>query len=225
MSGNHALNNSINKENFISALSISIKNKLPGTHAQFKMAPATRIRELQFQKTPANAIEAAVLLCICINSRDNTITIPFIKRSEYEGVHSGQIALPGGKKEKIDDNITATAIREAQEEIGINPSLINTIGSLTPLYIPPSNYIVTPVVAFSERKITYNIDSNEVTELIEINLTDLIQPNNIKDFKFAVNKNTFTAPAFFINGYCIWGATAMIVNEFLEIIRENNLFN
>lgn len=216
-------NTQSNMENFISAISVLIKNKLPGTYSQFKMAPLTRIKELLYQKTPDNAIEAAVMLCICIDKTNNKITIPFIKRCEYDGVHSGQIALPGGKKESYDNNLITTAIRETQEEIGINPTDIEILGCLTKLYIPPSNYIVTPVVAYSNKTTHYSIDTTEVAELIEINLNSLLEPDNIKEFTFNTTKKTIVAPAFYINNHYIWGATAMIINELLEIIRQNKL--
>lgn len=215
--------NHINTTNFISTIAISLKEKLPGAISQFKMAPFSRKEELQKQKIPNNAIEAAVLLCLCIDNTNNSITIPFIKRCEYNGVHSGQIALPGGKKEINDKNLIETAIRETQEEIGIYSSAINILGCLTPLYIPPSNYIVTPVVAFSDKTINYCINSNEVTELIQINLFDLLNPLNVNDCNITINNKTILAPAFLINNYCIWGATAMIINEFLDIIRLNKL--
>ncbi|MCK5169213.1 MAG: CoA pyrophosphatase, partial [Bacteroidales bacterium] len=154
--------------------------------------------------------------------KDMDLYISFIQRTEYNGPHSGQISFPGGKLEKRDKNIIETALRESHEEIGINTEKVNIIGQLTPLHIPISNFIVYPVIGMCEDTPTFKADINEVEKIIEIKLQDLINPNNCTSKEFKYGDLSFVAPIYSPNKLTIWGATAMILSEFLEIIKKNN---
>ena len=202
---------------FFNSLKYQLQKELPGLSAQLKMAPSIR----PGLKSEITNLNAAVLILPYIKNKN--INIALIKRSEYNGPHSGQISLPGGKFEQIDVSLINTAIRETQEEIGINPDHVEILGSLTPLHIPVSNFFVQPVVGLYKSEPSFNPDKSEVEYVIELNLLDLIKPENctVKDFNY--KQTLFTAPVYNCNGYAIWGATAMILSEFLEIINQIKL--
>ncbi|MCX6283043.1 MAG: CoA pyrophosphatase [Bacteroidetes bacterium] len=144
-----------------------------------------------------------------------------MKRPDYTGVHSGQISLPGGKFENTDRDLIKTAVREAKEEVGIDPSAVNIMGILTPLYIPPSNYIVTPVIAWSDQRPKFKKEPREVDEIIEVSLADFLDDKNVqtKRVKLFIGLSA-DFPCYYINRNIIWGATAMILSEFRELLKE-----
>lgn len=201
---------------FFKNLKEELKKDLPGEKAQIKMAPGIRNHFKPTEKTR----KAGVL--ILLYQKDMDLYISFIQRTEYNGPHSGQISFPGGKLEKRDKNIIETALRESHEEIGINTEKVNIIGQLTPLHIPISNFIVYPVIGMCEDTPTFKADINEVEKIIEIKLQDLINPNNCTSKEFKYGDLSFVAPIYSPNKLTIWGATAMILSEFLEIIKKNN---
>lgn len=203
-------------------LDLRLREPLPGKAAQLKMSSLTRFRKLMKDKIPANAIESGVL--ILLYPKDNDAAIVLMRRPDYRGVHGGQISLPGGKRESADKNIIDTALREAQEEIGINPSEIVVQGCLTPMYIPPSNFIVTPVVGFQTTRPTFIPDPKEVAGIIEIGLMDFLNDRNIQMKKTKLSFGiSLKVCSFYINENVIWGATAMILNEFREILLQHNI--
>jgi len=150
-------------------------------------------------------------------------TFVVILRPTYEGIHSGQISLPGGRFELTDEDIKQTALRETYEEIGIDPAEVTIIGQLTQLYIPPSNYLVQPFVGFTSGSPAFNPQPEEVEQIIEIPLTTLLDENNLVQKEISVGDIQFSTPSFVINGTTIWGATAMILNEFKEILLKTGL--
>ncbi len=201
---------------FLKELKEELKKDLPGEKAQTKMAPGVR----NHLKTNEKRRNAGVL--ILIYEKNQEIYISFIQRTEYNGPHSGQISFPGGKSEEEDKNIIETALRETQEEIGINPEMINIYGQLTPLHIPVSNFIVYPIIGIHKATPIFNIDPLEVKKVIEVKLNDLLNPENCTSKEFKYGDLSFTAPIYNPNNITIWGATAMILSEFLEIVRKNN---
>ncbi len=156
-------------------------------------------------------INSAVVL-ILFNKNSTTYSI-LIKRSNYEGKHSGQIALPGGKYENSDHNTKNTAIREVYEELGINILENQIIGELNSIYIPISNFNVFPYVAFIDEP-TITINKFEVEECIIYPISDLINPKSITNINLKINNDTIKAPAFKIKNHEVWGATSMILNDF-----------
>ena len=195
---------------------------LPGLSSQVKMrAPVQKAAELSVMKDPQlQAKNSAVL--ILLFPEDGNLKTVFIKRSEYDGVHSGQIAFPGGKHEKTDNGFKATALRETNEEIGIEQDKIEIIGQLTDLFIRPSNFLVKVFVGFSPIKLNYVPDEKEVQSVVEVDLEKFYNPNIIseKDFFFTSRKIIIKAPCYTINGIEIWGATAMIVSELLDVLKN-----
>jgi|DewCreStandDraft_4_1066084.scaffolds.fasta_scaffold39782_3 8-oxo-dGTP pyrophosphatase MutT (NUDIX family) len=193
-------------------------NTLPGVIAHNKMLPHNRITPDKLE-TQINSIKSSVLVLLYPDISNN-IKLVLIKRQDYKGVHGGQIAFPGGKKELSDLNDEYTAIRETFEEIGVRISFDNIIGRLSDIYIPPSNNLLTPIVAYIEHKPDFKINNFEVKEIIELNINDLINDNFLSEDVFETIYGNVKAPCFIFNSYKVWGATAMILNE-LKIVINN----
>lgn len=145
--------------------------------------------------------------------------LPLTQRHDYGGTHSGQISFPGGKWEESDPDLIYTAKREAKEEIGISYEEVKVIGQLSDLFIPPSNFKVTPVVSFSENQPQFVIDSFEVKELIEVPVSHLIEESTVKHTVITFsNGYKLNTPYFDVEGRIVWGATAMMLSELKSII-------
>jgi 8-oxo-dGTP pyrophosphatase MutT (NUDIX family) len=170
---------------------------------------------------PEDAKQSSVL--ILFYPMAGNIGLVLMLRPEYRGIHSGQISLPGGRYEETDESLIYTALREAKEEIGIDPGQVQIIGQLTEMYIPPSNFMVTPIVGYQATKPHFTADPKEVAEIIEIGVDDLLDDRNkqMKKMKLSLGFS-IKVPSFCINDHIIWGATAMILNELKEIISEIN---
>lgn len=203
----------------IYALEQRLKKPLPGRNAQLKMASMVRIQKMIKSGVPKNAIQSSVL--ILLYPHLDTIGMVLMLRPQYQGIHSGQISLPGGKAEHADKDSRDTALRESKEEIGINPTQIKLLGKLTDLYIPPSNYLVSPYIGYQESHPKFHPDPAEVAKIIEITLDELLDSRNIRKKRVKlVFGLSLTVPAFYIDHNIIWGATAMILSEFRELFLE-----
>lgn len=204
----------------IDEIKINLQKALPGIAAQKILSPPFREEEIQKRANEINAPRNSAVL-ILLYFKNGKLHIPFIKRSIYKGVHSGQISLPGGKQEKIDMDFKATALREAHEEIGIIAEDVEILGQISDIYIPPSNFRVKVFVGFIPYQPNFIREAKEVQEIIEIPLADIFDDKIIKTKVFYTSSNgeDRKAPYFDILGIEIWGATAMIISEFREIIR------
>lgn len=203
---------------FCKQLSNRLSDELPGETAHLKMASKVRLTELKFNPDRSNARLSSVLILLYLNK--NSIYTSFILRPQYDGVHSGQVAFPGGKKEAEDRSPIETAIREAHEEVNIYPNSINVLGTLSDLYIPPSNYLVTPVVACSTIRPDFIPQESEVEEIIESNISFLFDQNLKRRKTLNIRNSKIDAPYYQVNGNVIWGATAMILSELEELISS-----
>ena len=202
--------------NFFEKLKYELKKDLPGEKAHVKMAPGFRHQLKPIEK----GRKAGVL--ILLYPKNQELYIALIQRTEYNGPHSGQISFPGGKSEHNDKDIIDTALRESQEEIGINPKMVNIFGQLTPLHVPISNFIVYPVIGVYKTTPAFKADPTEVKKVIEIKLQDLLNPKNCTSKKFKYGDLSFVAPIYNPDNNTIWGATAMMLSEFLEVVKKNN---
>ncbi len=203
--------------NFINILRDELKGKLPGEKAHLKMSPNVRFTGLK-EPNKNETRESAVL--ILFYPKSNRLYIPFIQRPTYNGAHSGQISLPGGKVESGELDFSQTALRETYEEIGVNTDDIEIIGQLSPIYIPNSNFNVWPYVGYINYTPEFNPDTYEVESILEASLSQIVNPENIDFFEKEKNGILIKAPYINIDGRKVWGATAMIMSELIEIINS-----
>lgn len=205
----------------ISMLKEALGSNLPGTEVQWEMASSDR-RIRNYPRNPqADSGKAAVLLLLypCKGS----LSIVFIQRPVYRGVHSGQISFPGGKKEKDDGNPEETALREACEETDVCDKEIILLGRLTNLFIPVSNTEVTPVVAYIDKHPDFYPDKKEVVSIIEAPLEVFINGNIVKEKPMRIRDDMLDVKYYDFNGHVIWGATAMILHELITVISKKGI--
>lgn len=204
-------------EKIISAL---IDADLSGLPAQMQMAPPFRDVLIQRQKLEGNRVKKAGVLALLYPDFEENINMVFIVRKSYDGVHSGQIGFPGGKPEAEDGSLAQTAIRETWEEIGVKQSLIQIIKPLTDLYIPPSNFNVSPFLAVIKSTPKFNIQPSEVQSIIEVSLNDILDKKNLISTLVKTSYGpSVQVPAFLFKGQIVWGATAMILMEIVVLLR------
>jgi 8-oxo-dGTP pyrophosphatase MutT (NUDIX family) len=208
---------------FIDRLTDELGRPLPGKQAQLFMTSNRRLREMMEFRQLDQAIKSSVLILLYPGKKNSQPNFVVTLRPIYDGIHSGQISLPGGQFELSDETLKQTALRETHEEIGIDPARITIIGQLTELYIPPSNYLVQPFVGFTIDYPEFHPQQEEVKQIIEIPMNLLLDEKNVMEKKIKVRGIQISAPSFVINGTIIWGATAMILNEFKEILHKTCL--
>ena len=208
-------------QKFTEKLKIEISKSLPGTEVQFQMAPRHRFSE--FPESPGKDTLNASVLILLFPHRKSVYTV-LTQRQSYDGVHSGQISFPGGKKEPSDENDVHTALREAEEEIGIDPLKISVFGTLTPLFIPVSNILVTPVIGWVKKKPDFTIQPKEVASLIITDLKKLSNPSLVRIKPYEIRSVMTEVKYFDYEDNMIWGATAMILQELLAVLKNTGLF-
>ncbi|MCB9257256.1 MAG: CoA pyrophosphatase [Chitinophagales bacterium] len=194
-------------------------DKLPGFMAQSKMSPPNRKKFNKEELKKFEAKESAVL--ILLYEKNGESYIVFTQRHEYKGAHSGQISLPGGKRDPEDEDLQSTALREAKEEVGAILNKKDILLELTWLYVPPSNFVIYPFLAYTEKEANFIKEEREVKEILEFKVEDLLNKDNQKVFLYHNEKLNiqFESPSFQIEGKTIWGATAMIISELLSILE------
>ena len=192
--------------------------EIGGLESQFRLAPKMRLNYNEEKIAASNPKKAAVLALFYPNKKGETCFL-LTQRASYKGTHSAQISFPGGKIEKTDKNLKETAIRETFEEVGISKENINVIREITDVYIPPSNFLATPFIAFSEKKPTLTIN-HEVDHTFDVLLKDLLDDSNVSSINITTSyANNIEVPCFKLNDYIVWGATAMILNEIKELLK------
>jgi 8-oxo-dGTP pyrophosphatase MutT (NUDIX family) len=195
---------------------VALQKPLPGLAAQIKLAPEYRVESLR--ATPPVAARAAGVL-ILLYPYDGVWHFPLMKRVDDGLVHSGQISLPGGSQE-AGESLQATALREACEEIGAACADVEVIGQLSTIYIPPSNFLVTPTVGCVIQRPDFQCDPREVAELIEVPLSTLFDRDVVKREPWTLRGMTVDVPFYQIGSHKVWGATAMILSEFSMLLAE-----
>ena len=213
--------NNIEKEiySIIDSIKNELKKPLPGIESQLRMAPKSRLENL-LQKTEDSKKSGVLLL---LYYKNDNLHLVFIKRAVNGSVHSGQISFPGGKYDEGDNDLIYTSLRETHEEIGVKPSEIEILGNLTTLFIPVSNYIVFPCIGYCAKKPDFVLNESEVDGLIEIPLKDFLDEQNLILDLVEVRGTQFEVPVFKVKENKIWGATAMIMNEFVHLLKKMNL--
>lgn len=194
---------------------------LPGESSHHKMVPEFRIKEfLELKDATTPPRKAAVMALFYPNQKEET-HILFILRKTYKGVHSNQVAFPGGKAEKEDDNLMVTALRETHEEVGVHPDDIHVVKELSEIFIPPSNFEVQPFLGLYKKPKPFVIQESEVAALLEVSLVNFLSEASITTKNITTSYATnVDVPAFKLNGYIVWGATAMMLSEIKVLLKQ-----
>lgn len=192
-----------------------------GERSHAKMSPPYRLE--MAKKLQAQGVEAkkAGVLSLFYPNQDFETCMALILRKSYSGVHSAQVAFPGGRYELQDEDLMQTALRETKEEIGVSPRLLSVLKPMSPLYIPPSNYLVHPFVGLAYSTPQFTKQESEVDDIIQVKLLDLLDEANAITTKVSTSYNVdVTVPAYQLNGHIVWGATAMIMSELKDLLNE-----
>ena len=192
---------------------------LPASIAHAKMAPTNRMELLRKLNTESiNPKKAAVMMLFYPKNSQTHLVL--ILRNSYKGIHSSQMAFPGGKPEMCDIDLKDTALRETHEEIGILPNKIEVIRSFTEVYIPPSNYMVYPFLGISKEELQFVKQEDEVAGIVELALVDFLDEAIIQNKVMRTSyAGDFEVPGFLVNNHFVWGATAMILSELKETLK------
>ena len=205
-------------EEFTNGLSAKFERPLPGQLAHARMLTNSESR----LKARPNARTRKSAVLILFYPHQGEVFLPLILRPAYDGVHSGQMAFPGGRHEPSDENLIRTAKREAQEEIGLRLTDITVAGILTELFIPPSNFLVLPVVAHIPYRPDFFPDPREVEKVLEVPLRKIEDKAIIGSSEIQVAGNFILAPHYLIQHYKVWGATAMMISELLDVLHSDS---
>ncbi|RTY93327.1 CoA pyrophosphatase [Flavobacterium sp. RSP46] len=193
---------------------------LPAFDAHIKMAPLERLESLKKSTIEAENPRIAAVMMLFYPKKDS-VHFVLIVRNSYKGVHSAQIAFPGGKYELQDGNYAITALRETHEEVGIHPDKIEIIKPFTQIYIPPSNFMVYPFLGISKEELVFVLEPAEVASIIEIPLSTFLSDAIVIEAKLSTSyANDINVPAFKIEEHIIWGATAMMLSELKDVLKE-----
>lgn len=191
----------------------AMKRPLPGLTAQVTMAPSPR----PFQPPPdIQPRQAAVLLLLY--PLEGELHILLTLRASGLNHHGGQISFPGGGAEEGDLSLLETALREAQEEIGVTVEGLEVLGPLTPLYVPPSQNVIHPFVAYMPQRPEFHPDPLEVAGLLEVSLTTLLDPATRQEEDWSWREFPLHVPFYAVGEHKVWGATAIVLAEFLALL-------
>lgn len=210
----------MNFQDFLKYVPKLVGVNLPATEAHFKMVPPDRIESLKnFSFETINPKKAAVMMLFY--PKKGRTHLVLIVRNSYEGFHSAQIALPGGKYEAKDQSYVNTALRETHEELGVHPDTIEIIMPFTKLYIQVSNFMVYPFLGICKTEVVFVPDGNEVVSIIELPLNDFLNDDLIVTTSMSTSyAEKIEVPAFKIDEHIVWGATAMMLSELKEVLKK-----
>jgi len=190
-----------------------------GLEVQFKLAPKIRLKYSEEKINAKNPKKAGVLALFYPNKFQQTQFLLTL-RANYNGTHSSQISFPGGKFDENDQTLQNTALRETEEEVGIRSSKITVFKEMTEVYIPPSNFLVTPYLGVISETPTFT-KNYEVEQLIEVSLKDLLDDQKLSKTTLSTSyAKNMEVPCFKLNNYIVWGATAMMLSEIKELLKE-----
>lgn len=206
-------------EQLLNRLHALIAQPLFALDAHLKMAPLERVQYFQNYDYSIHNPKASAVLSL-FYPKNGYAHILLIVRASYPGVHSSQIAFPGGKREVDDIDLKHTALRETNEEVGVKLSEISIVKKWSDIYIPPSNFIVSPFMGITEFTPEFVLQPEEVSAVIELPVCDLLNDRLIQNVRMTTSyAKNIEVPAFVIDEYIVWGATAMILNEVKESLK------
>ena len=195
--------------------------ELPGEKAHLFMFPPYRNELMEMMKDKMQHAKKAAVMVLFYPDRSYHTNLVLILRKTYKGVHSAQVGFPGGKVESEDQSLLQSATRETEEEVGVKQGDIQVIKSLSNVYIPPSNYSVYPFLGVMDYTPIFTKQDDEVEAILEINLADFLSDASLvtKPVKTSYEKEV-EVPAFYLHGQTVWGATAMILSEVKELLKQ-----
>ena len=211
----------MNFDTFLKSVSKIENIELPGESSQVKMSPLFRLELMEVHKKAMKTSKKAGVLALFYPNDQYKTHLVLILRKSYEGVHSAQVGFPGGKLEKRDTSIKHAAIRETFEEIGVPSRDVKILKALTTLYIPPSNFMVYPFMGIVTTTPDFIIQEDEVEKVIEVPLSQFVDERNmVKTFVTTSYRVNVEVPAFKLNGHIVWGATAMMLSELKDLLKQ-----
>jgi 8-oxo-dGTP pyrophosphatase MutT (NUDIX family) len=208
-------------DKYLETLAQALKEPLPGWEAHRKMINYVRPKATEAEQIDPEANKGAVLALIYPKERVPHIVL--MLRNPYSGAHGNQVSFPGGKYEEKDQVLLQTALREAEEEVGVDPAEVSILGELSKIYIPPSRFLVSPFLGTTLRRPRFRPDPIEVAEIIESPLENILSEKRIKRkpiFVSVLNREV-EVKYFDLNGHVVWGATAMILSEIRELLLKS----
>ncbi len=195
--------------------------ELPGEASHFKMMADFRLEELKALQNKKTNPKKAAVLALFYPDKNQEARLVFILRKTYQGVHSNQIGFPGGKVEEADVDLKATALREAYEEIGVAVEKVSVLKRLSKVYIPPSNFEVTPFIGVCNDPINFVLQESEVAALVEVSIDDLLDDSKVFEQKLSTSyAKNILVPAYNLEGHTVWGATAMMISEIKVLLKK-----
>lgn len=200
---------------------VKIKHlKLFGESSHIKMSPPYRLELAEKMREKAKSARKAGVMALFYPNKSGETCLVLILRKTYKGVHSAQVGFPGGKYEDEDQDLMVTAIRETEEEVGVPEAFIDVIKTMSPLYIPPSNFMVHPYLAVSKTTPNFVKQDDEVEAILEVRLQDVLSETNVINTRVPTSFNVeVDVPAFKLNGQIVWGATAMMLSELKDLLK------
>ena len=198
-------------------LRTALRSPLPGPAAQCRMNPEGASPRSGEVFHPGSCKEGAVLVALYPLNHEPAVVLT--RRPDFLPDHPGQISLPGGRRD-AGEALVDTALRECHEELGVVPSSIEVLGPLSPLYIAVSNYRVFPFVGALARRPEFRTNPSEVSELIEVPVGHLFSPTSLGSERRILRGRFRSIPFYALNGHQVWGATAMILAEFLALLED-----
>lgn len=206
----------IESNSFFAKLEEKLHKPMPGLKAQLNMVPDPRPENKVYTEVQDSCKRAGVLVLLYL--KGTRVFVVLTRRTELVDHHQAQISFPGGRQEE-GENLEQTALRETCEELGIQVSAFQVLGQLTPLYISPTNYCIYPVVARMTELPQFKPSLYEVAEVLEIPLDYLCDPKTVRREMWTLHGMNVEVPFYFFEGHKIWGATAMVLAEFVEILK------
>ena len=205
---------------FVDSLRRRLQEPLPGREAQYKMASRRRLQELSPHPSPPVTAKIACVLNLLFQKDGAWHTVLIERTTNPRDRHSGQVSFPGGRWEASDGALANVALREAEEEIGAPAGQVEILGQLTDLYIPVSNFLVHPFVGLLQTAPNFCPQAGEVENILTPRLEVFHSNENRKrtDVNVGQGITLQNVPYFEVEGRVVWGATAMIMNEFLELL-------